>query len=324
MNLESLLGRDVLKTADFKLNADGSVSSGKPLTQRRIQAIVNKALTTSRGEYDIGIYKAKLGAIRADIAALPARRAYDKAGATAHFEAVEKLMTFVDKEIDGLIDDYYAYDKTAPQSETNYPYVMVSKLDGQYEEKPLTSLSMVTDYVSKATGQLFHLQENIISGPGLGAHLEDLTDPPKQIKAYLKRAMMEFIMTSIDTWLDAKSAGKTDAYLSTLTGSWPCIEGKTSGITEFRLKHLPVGDAGPVATHNNDQPLNQCIGREITALTDKGVKFESWKDVAAEVKKNLVGTIRPIDVPVAKGDSWKFEPLLDEKGKPVVRAITWT
>ncbi len=211
MNLESLLGRDVLKTADFKLNVDGSVSSGKPLTQRRIQVIVNKALTTSRGEYDIGVYKAKLGAIRADIAALPARRAYDKAGATAHFEAVEKLMTFVDKEIDGLIDDYYAYDKTAPQSETNYPYVMVSKLDGQYEEKPLTSLSMVTDYVSKAM-----------------------------------------------------------------------------------------------------------------ALTDKGVKFESWKDVAAEVKKNLVGTIRPIDVPVAKGNSWKFESLLDEKGKPVVRAITWT
>lgn len=68
--------------------------------------------------------------------------------------------------------------------------------------------------------------------------------------------------------------------------------------------------------------INQCIGREITALTDKGVKFESWKDVAAVVKKNLVGTIRPIDVPVAKGDSWKFEPLLDEKGKPVVRAIT--
>ena len=52
--------------------------------------------------------------------------------------------------------------------------------------------------------------------------------------------------------------------------------------------------------------------------------ISSGKYNAGEVKKNLVGTIRPIDVPVAKGDSWKFEPLLDEKGKPVVRAITWT
>ena len=41
--LERILGRDVLKTADFELNRDGSVSSGKPLTQRRIQAIVAKA-----------------------------------------------------------------------------------------------------------------------------------------------------------------------------------------------------------------------------------------------------------------------------------------
>ena len=45
-------------------------------------------------------------------------------------------------------------------------------------------------------------------------------------------------------------------------------------------------------------------------------------NVAAAVKQNLVGTVRPIDVPVKDGDSWKFEPLLDENGKRVVRAIT--
>lgn len=30
--LESILGRDVLKSGDFKIGADGSVTSGKPLT----------------------------------------------------------------------------------------------------------------------------------------------------------------------------------------------------------------------------------------------------------------------------------------------------
>ena len=41
--LEKILGRDVLKSDDFKLNADGSVTSGRPLTQRRISAILSRA-----------------------------------------------------------------------------------------------------------------------------------------------------------------------------------------------------------------------------------------------------------------------------------------
>ena len=38
--LEQILGRKVLKRGDFDIGADGIVKSGKPLTQRRITAIV--------------------------------------------------------------------------------------------------------------------------------------------------------------------------------------------------------------------------------------------------------------------------------------------
>ena len=48
--LESILGRDVLKTGDFEIGADGSVTSGKPLTQRRITAIVNKAVQKGKSK----------------------------------------------------------------------------------------------------------------------------------------------------------------------------------------------------------------------------------------------------------------------------------
>ena len=48
--LESILGRDVLKTGDFEIGADGSVTSGKPLTQRRITAIVNKAVQEGKSK----------------------------------------------------------------------------------------------------------------------------------------------------------------------------------------------------------------------------------------------------------------------------------
>ena len=155
---------------------------------------------------------------------------------------------------------------------------------------------------------------------------------PKQIKEYLERAITAFVAISVDTWFDAKEAGKTDEYLTMLSNTWPCIEGRTTGITEFRLENLPVDDDGPVATHDNDQALNQCIGREIAALAKKGAKADEWADVADAVKKNLVGTIRPIDVPVKTGEiedefgekvtTYKFEPLLDSEGNPVVRKIT--
>ena len=330
--LEGILGRDVLKTADFKLNRDGSVTSGKPLTQRRIQAIVNKAVVASRGQYDAGVYRTKLDSINAKIATMPEGPG-TKVAMQDHFAAVGKLIDFMDKELDGLFDENFTYNPQKDQEGDNVPYVMVSKLGGKYEQKPLKSIGMVTQYVKDFTGKLFHIQENILAGVKNIAQLSDLDDPPEQITAYLKRAMTEFVMASIDTYLDADKAGKLDGYQSVITHAWPCIEGKTSGITEFRLANLPLEDVNPaagpaevnvnaVATHDKNQPLNQCIGREISALDAKGVKFESWKDVAAAVKQNLIGTIRPIDVPVKDGDGWKFELLRDEKGQPVVREIT--
>jgi hypothetical protein len=65
--LERILGRDVFKAADFKLNRDGSVSSGKPLTQRRIQAIVEKAGIYANTGFSVGAYRQKLESIKKDL-----------------------------------------------------------------------------------------------------------------------------------------------------------------------------------------------------------------------------------------------------------------
>lgn len=86
-----------------------------------------------------------------------------------------------------------------------------------------------------------------------------------------------------------------------------------------------------MATHDKDQPLNQRIGREIAAIMQANPNAQEWKDVAAQVRKNLVGVIRPIDVPekhvvsLNNGEeltTYQFKPLLGETGKPVVHAIT--
>ena len=95
-------------------------------------------------------------------------------------------------------------------------------------------------------------------------------------------------------------------------------------LIDFKLKTIPP-DEGPVATHNNDQPLDQCIGRIISAMIKAKpelMESEDFKDFAAEVKKDLVGTIRPITEPRNEPGGIKFRPVLDEKGKPVVRVIT--
>ena len=45
--LETLLGPETFKRADFGINADGEVKSGRPLTQRRIQAVQSAAVNAA-------------------------------------------------------------------------------------------------------------------------------------------------------------------------------------------------------------------------------------------------------------------------------------
>ncbi len=63
--LEEKLGKDVLKTEDFKLDNQGNVVSGKPLTARRVRQILNKALSKVKvclppEKIDYDIYSDKL------------------------------------------------------------------------------------------------------------------------------------------------------------------------------------------------------------------------------------------------------------------------
>ncbi len=182
--------------------------------------------------------------------------------------------------------------------------------------------------------ELFHIAENILAGEkgiGFRAILSDLTDPKTQITEYLTRTTQAFVMTSIDLFIDAEKAGKALDFMKMLSTTWPCVEGMTTGLTEYRLENIPMDDAAPIATHDKDQPLNQCIGREIAAIVKTNPNIEKWEDVAAQVKKNLIGVIRPIDLPekqvtkTKEGEElveYKFKPLLGDTGKPVIRAIT--
>ena len=60
--LEEILEPDAFKRGDFGIK-DGAVDSGKPLTQRRITAIIKAAYTKSESGYDANTYSVKVDAI---------------------------------------------------------------------------------------------------------------------------------------------------------------------------------------------------------------------------------------------------------------------
>ncbi len=318
------------KRDDFGIgDQGGAVSSGKPLTQRRITAIINRASIVGKTEYNYDTYKIKLDYIKDKIANLdlPGTMIARKEAAIRHFETVGKIMDFVEKELDGLIEENFMYDPRYPDDEPRL--VLNTRLEGKYEQKPLKTIADVTTYIQSHVGELFHIQENILGNDRI-AHFNDLKQPEKQIPEYVKRAATAFIAASIDIFMDAENAGKLEDLFSTLQSSWPCIEGKTSGLIEFKIKYIP-DDSGPVATHDKDQDLNLCIGREISAMIKKNPNLSEWKDFAPTIKQNLIGVTRPITKPVrqttktAGGEilnSWKFIPVLDNNSRQVVRPIT--
>ena len=323
--LEGILGRDVLKTGDFKISSDGTVSSGKPLTKRRIDAIINKAVLVSPGAYNYADYKAKLDYVRTRLDAMPATMdKSDVEGAKKKFNLAEKMMDFVKDEIPGLVvandpDDIFDYDPTI-----DAPLMFKMRTEGGgTRNAALNSFSAINSYVGERIGAPFHLQENILGGK-FNTRLSDVKDPKKQIPEYFKNVMTAYATTIIDLFIECEKLGKLDKFVKALNDYSICTEAKTSALIEFRLNEIPSED-GPVVTHNSDQPLDQCIGREIAAMVEKNpdlMESDDFKDFAEEIKKNLVGTIRPITVPQHTAGGIKFVPLMDGNNKPVVRAIT--
>ena len=323
--LEGILGRDVLKTGDFKISSDGTVSSGKPLTKRRIDAIINKAVLVSPGAYNYADYKAKLDYVRTRLDAMPATMdKSDVEGAKKKFNLAEKMMDFVKDEIPGLVvandpDDIFDYDPTI-----DAPLMFKMRTEGGgTRNAALNSFSAINSYVGERIGAPFHLQENILGGK-FNTRLSDVKDPKKQIPEYFKNVMTAYATTIIDLFIECEKLGKLDKFVKALNDYAICTEAKTSALIEFRLNEIPSED-GPVVTHNSDQPLDQCIGREIAAMVEKNpdlMESDDFKDFAEEIKKNLVGTIRPITVPQHTAGGIKFVPLMDGNNKPVVRAIT--
>ena len=339
--LESILGKDVFKRDDFKIGADGTVTSGRPLTSRRISAIVTKAeevgatrclVRVGGGEYDATAYEADFKTIQQAIARrkdttetlslfsdekepvtyVPYPRL------TEYYKHVGKCMEFLNKDFEGLIsenEEWVSNERSGKSNEGVARYVIT---DPKTQARiPMHSAGDLVHYFSFTNPiGLFEpsLYPNIPRGgiktpEALGA-----------LKDYVRSTLKTYVQSSIDLYFDANEAGKLDDFVEEINSAHlACMDNRTEFTIATRAKLGLFVDAVPeVADHDVKTNLDQCVYQEIGLASKKIPNARVWNDIAGEVKQALVGKVRPIGT---VDESGRFEPLM-EGGKPVVRAIT--
>ena len=322
--LESLLGRDVFKRADFKIGADGTVTSGRPLTSRRITAIITKATEIGRGAFDVTDYSKKFEIVQGDLARLDSTSGSNETF-QKYFQHVGKCLDFL-KGFDKLIieNEAWAVNDLLCESNEGVPRYLIK--DPQAESKgnkgvPIFTKGSLATWLNEQCPihGLFHVElyEKIPKEINSPEDLKKLTD-------YVRSTVKLYVQSAIDLYLDAKEAGKLDGFIKGInTEAGACMDAKASRPGEIRKDLGLLAEEAPgevlFAEHGPNTKLDLCLYEEIK-VADRQMPggAKGWNDVAGAVKKALVGQVRPI---MTLGKSGAIEPLLED-GKQVVRAIT--
>ena len=345
--LEKILGAD-FKRGDFGINANGEVASGKPLTMRRIQAIVKKTDLVGAGTFSVDVYRRKFEVMLKDMGAtkMTPEDMKKKGGEFVTLHNIAKILTFLEKEVDKSVrvNPEYEYarevhdfenDDGAPFDEdsfkgSRFEYFDATKgKNGEYVA--LRKLDDWILYVHLRAGVVFHPErcrsfskENYASITELNKYLSD------NLKLYVKKA--------IDNYFAAQNCGKMGEYTKVMgPNAGVCLEEKCMRLVEFEDEHLVEKDAldaaevealrriAEAAPVNGELPTAEdLVYKEIDAIGRLGERYadsDDWNDFAELAKEHLVGTTAMIMQVVQDGDEYKIEPVMED-GKPVVRPLT--
>ena len=359
--LEQILGKGVFKKSDFGVKGpDGTVTSGKPLTQRRIQAILTKATVvgaTPLNRDSIAVYEARLATIAKKInldayeatlktfanlegdAKLEAEgNLANKFPVQAHFHAVKKALAFYKDELPKFLQENLHFSEDALKDADGMPdylrdelakYQMFNADVKRYVK--YDSLAGVKEYLNKHCGIYVHTEN-----AATAMTFSNMEDPVKEMTAYLDTAVSQFVQESINGYIAAEKAGKGTDFIKAAASA--CIEAKSGQMQAYIAQNglapqvegeenfsvTEILDAADSA-QDKKTTLDNCIYNELQKIAadakEAGINTDgwTWKDVAASVKKALVGKERPIMVP---GQSLTGFVNLTEGGKEVVREVT--
>ena len=326
VKLKEILGDDVLKSGDFQLNGDGAVTSGRPLTQRRITAIMNKAAIVGRGEFNVKDYEAKLAEVKKDLATLDTKSGFNTAFKD-YFDFVENSLNFLKNDVDGLLieNEEWIVNDLAEEDNTKVPRYLINKVNPETGKKyPLMNRGDLRDFLGlNMVKGLFHTEQY----PNIPARI-DTPEAKKALMDYIRTTTETFVQGAIDLYLDAKEAGMVPQ----LIRQWnqepaACMDAKAAEPNKLREELGLMTDAQLdvkfATTHTSTTTLDECLYQEIDVAVKKRKakkmpEAKGWDDVAAAVKKAMVGEKRPI---MTLDDNGGLVPLM-ENGQQVVREVT--
>ncbi|SKA65138.1 hypothetical protein SAMN02745213_01625 [Succinivibrio dextrinosolvens DSM 3072] len=337
--LEKILGPE-FKRSDFGVPAEGgAVKSGKPLTQRRIKAIMTQASAFESKDFSIAAYKEKLSVIMKDLGMPDVKgktvkelNALFENNKTARiFADIQKSLDFLENKLDRMI-------KVDAEYEFN---LELTENDPEARENLIENTSDKFKILNETTGEYEKLDEEMASNLGkdvlwsmLGGELihterarfnYQTAETIKPFKDYVANTIKSFVKNAIDSYFESKHQDKIELFHNHVRSHLgACMEDKAKNFIEFRQNNLegPVNKAeeaklNSIINRNNAQNLKEMIEVELDALFKQNPEGE-WGDYAPVIKQKLVGKFATV---IIKNDNNEYTELKDN-GKVVVRALT--
>ena len=328
--LAKLLGPD-FKREDFKIAADGTVSSGKPLTQRRIQAIVEKAGIYANTGFSVGAYRQKLESIKKDlgIAGLSGAQ-LDALNKNEKTPSMTKLFIHVAKSLDFLeglelgkpaVDKktgkplgYYTYSKNEDTSfirldptlgfklelgddvskwrDNRFQFRMPGSKEGDYQ--PLNG--NLGDFEHGFNHQLFlALGGELIHTER--AHFDSSGTDIEPLKKYIAQTIQLFAQKMVDVYLECKAEGKMDAFRAHCENPGACMEEKGLQLTKFEEEHL-----APPAQEGTG--LTKAEAAELERIANQAVGDNAPPDKSEDLLYGVIDALNQGDEKLNASENW--------------------
>ena len=230
--LEEILGPEVFKREDFGLEG-GEVASGKPLTQRRITAIVKAACAKSESGYDATAYSAKADAI-ADAFKGRDPNALSTRTAQRYVDAMKRTIDWLENDLEG-------FDAAVPgigNLEKVKTFVYKRTRLFIYPDDIRSFLAQVEAAKRQDRPENEDEQNQIINIDNLPKNDEATEERRANIKTYIIDRLQTMVKESIDICLKAIAAGKADEVMEIVNNGYDTVKYTLRDLQEFRRTQL--------------------------------------------------------------------------------------
>ena len=207
--LEKILGPEIFKRSDFGIK-DGVVDSGKPLTQRRIKAILNVART--KGEtavYDAKTYLAKIDNLTDFFRTKRPQDAQSTTISLGYLGDLRRTIEFLEGDMAGIVE---AHDTESFIFRKTGMHVDVRKFSEQVESyrNPDEPMIINIDNINKIRDDQMTL-----------------------VKSYVKQRLEALVKVSVDLFAEARKSGDVEDFVEVLFAGDRQVDNILTGLEAY-------------------------------------------------------------------------------------------